>query len=78
MTIYTEGIMEGGACILKDGQPITITEILIELNSAAGNIPCDACGEWMGQEDLNCGIDCNLHPECAGNMSGTESTTNGR
>jgi len=29
---YTEAIMADGACILEDGKPITIDEILIKLN----------------------------------------------
>jgi hypothetical protein len=38
---YTEGIMGDGAAILKDGQPITISEILDLLNST----------EWISVKD---------------------------
>jgi predicted RNA-binding protein len=65
MAIYTEGIMEDGACILRDGEKVTITEILEELNAAAGNVICDGCGEWIQADENNCGIDCNLHERCA-------------
>jgi hypothetical protein len=65
MAIYTEGVVADGACILKDGEKLTISEILAELNTAAGNVECEACGNLMEPEDPNVGIDCNLHPECA-------------
>ena len=69
MAIYTEGIMADGACILKDGAKMTISDVLAELNESAGNVTCDACGNWMEPDEPNVGIECNLHPECAGNDS---------
>ena len=38
MAIYTEGIMADGACILKDGAKMTISDVLAELNESAGNV----------------------------------------
>jgi ssDNA-binding Zn-finger/Zn-ribbon topoisomerase 1 len=69
MAIYAEGIMADGTCILRDGEKMTISEIIAELNDAAGNATCDACGHWMAPGEPNVGIGCNLHPECAGNFS---------
>lgn len=64
MAIYTEGIVADGACILKDGGKMTISEILAELNAAAGNVECDACGNWIGPEGMNAGVECNLCDGC--------------
>ncbi len=33
MTTYSQGVCQDGAAILKDGQPMTIEEILFELRN---------------------------------------------
>ena len=64
MAIYTEGIMADGACIMKDGVKMTISEILSSFNRADGNVRCDACGNWIELDEPNLGVDCNLHERC--------------
>jgi len=64
MPIYTEGIMADGACILKDGVKMTVSEVLYELNSSAGNVVCDACGNYIEPHEENVGIESNLHKDC--------------
>lgn len=41
---YTQGIRQDGAAILKDGQPMTIEEILAELNAARAGGEVEAVG----------------------------------
>jgi hypothetical protein len=64
MAIYTEGVMADGACILKDGEKMTISEILVEMNEAAGNVSCDACGYWIEPHEPRGGIECDLCEGC--------------
>jgi hypothetical protein len=64
MAIYTEGVMADGACILKDGEKMTISEILVEMNAAAGNVICDACGYWIEPHEPRGGIECDLCEGC--------------
>ena len=46
MAEYTEGVLDDGVAILKDGVPMTISEILAEL-SASRTIRCVGCGKEL-------------------------------
>lgn len=55
MSTYTQGVCEDGAAILKDGQMMTIEEILVELRAnpwieiTEDNLP-DQIGHYLAKE----------------------------
>lgn len=64
MAVYTEGMMDGESAILRGGAKMTVSEVLAELNASAGNVTCDACGNWIEPDEPVGGIECDLCEQC--------------